>query len=444
MEHNGNRFRLRITEEDVFMFILLLFVGRACSLTSLNDIRDNIPGTILLCLPALDLAKRHKVNFLNKRLFYVLLLFGIWTLLHLYFDASFKIIQYFNVFFSLGIGYIALKVYKQRIYEKVEKQLVYLTALSVVLWMITSAIGPYTVAKFGFMTPSSSTSMASFLIFNIADPVRYEGQGIAGLLRNCGFCWEPGLFSCMASIGLYFNLLVHKKFNWGTAVFLAGIFSTFSTTGYVTAVVIFANHYIYQPRHPRLSTKIIGYAGLAVVVIGMFSLSFMVDKIKNNISTESFISLSPQRLEYLEQTGQKETVQRAEGLYLDYLNFRAEPWIGYGNAVNSYVNKNISTQLITSNGLMKTFARFGLFLGLLLIGLWYFNARYIDKLFNQRYGVFFFIMLVISVSYSFTMLPLMLAMNYQVLFKKRRRKKNKRIRRNGKQTAVLNSDAVLQ
>lgn len=104
------------------------------------------------------------------------------------------------------------------------------------------------------------------------------------------------------------------------------------------------------------------------------------------------------------------TVRRWEGIIMDYLNIQDRPILGYGTINNSYVNTHISSYLLSSNGIVSTFARFGIVLGLLINIVFIRNTNYIDKLFRQKYCMFYILYMTLSISYSFTTLALMIAL----------------------------------
>lgn len=66
-----------------------------------------------------------------------------------------------------------------------------------------------------------------------------------GLIRNCGFMWEPGFFALMIIFGIIFNWLkrgvvIDKKF----IVYAIALITTFSTSGYLVFGVLLGSRFL--------------------------------------------------------------------------------------------------------------------------------------------------------------------------------------------------------
>lgn len=400
--------------DRIYLFYVLLFAARATVFTSNMDYRINPFGFLLLVVPCLYLVREHRITFIDKRLVRIYVLLFLWMFIHYFVDETFKLLPYVILFINVSIGYVLIKVFREDIYELVECYITILTAVCLVLWVAMHVVGIRIFESLGFMEPTSNTSVASLLVFNVPNMAFYENQGIAGLMRNCGFAWEPGLFASIICIAIYFNLISKKTLigNWRFYILVLGLLSTFSTTGYSALMLILVNHFIFQNKG-----KILRYIYLFLFLplfLAIMSLSFMAEKMKT--AGDSSWADNKAGMISLEMSDTYMTVQRGEGLYLDYLNFIDKPVLGYGTECNSYVANRLSDHLLTSNGVMKDFARFGIILALFINIVFIQNAKYIDKLYNQRYCMFYFLMVVISISYPFSTLPLIIALCFNYMW----------------------------
>jgi hypothetical protein len=143
----------------------------------------------------------------------------------------------------------------------------------------------------------------------------------------------------------------------------------------------------------------------------------MSDKIETSSSKDNFTTESGV-LERHEKIGETYTVDRFEGLYLDWLNLKHSPIFGYGlQREKSYVCKTISSYIITSNGIIKPLAQFGLILGVLFLMLTYNSCKKLgeDNYFDVPWGLFV-VLIVGSISYMFDSTPIMRAIELYALY----------------------------
>lgn len=399
-----------ITLEKIFLFYVILFAAQATQFTSDMDFRSNPIGVGILLFLCIRLWIKHKISLRNKKLQIIYVILAIWTVLHYLTDLEFKLLPYIILYINITVGYCLVKIYGNDLYKKVTQYITFLTGISLVLWLIMHITGVGVFESIGFMKPASGTSTTSLLIFNVPNIHIYEGKGIGPFMRNCGFAWEPGLFASFICFAIYFNLLIKKqiKGNYGFYILTLGLFSTFSTTGYSAFLLIIANYFIIQ--NAKKSTKLLYIIFGIPIFLYIINLPFMAEKMKEENESENFIFDNNQRTSEIESEGKAITVRRWEGIMMDFLNIQDKPLIGYGTKNNSYINTQISPYLISSNGIASTFARFGIILGLLINIAFIYSTSYIDKLFKQKYCIFYILFMTLSVSYNFTTLALIIAL----------------------------------
>ncbi len=341
------------------------------------------------------------------------ILFYTWFLLHLFFiDSVTNIILYSQYILHIFTGIIIIKTYGKDLGVYFEKSMVLLSAISIIGWLIELMGGSNILLKIPFVFDNTlGNGDYSILFYTLA-------SNIGGIMRNSGCAWEPGLFSVMLCIAIIFNISNKKgiKLDKRLLILLSALITTFSTTGYVVAMVILACHYIFSSRI-KTPHKIIYICIIGVTFYFINNLPFMADKINSRINIDNF-SINDGALEWHEKEGNLFTVDRFEGLYLDYLNFLEAPVIGYGlQREDSYVYNNISSNIITSNGIMKQFAQLGLFLSIMLLILTYKSCIKFNSIYHFDAPWILFIVIIIgSISYMFDSTPIMRAIELYALY----------------------------
>ena len=398
-----------MTFEKIYFFIVFLFAARATIFTSVLDFRLNPIGFALLFLPALYYYQKCHLSIFKGKAAIVFSALTLWMILHFLTDAKFDIFTYYIVYLQLFVGYVTLNVFRENVYIYFENVTVALSVVAIVLWAIMQVVGVDAIASLGFMDPNTSISSASLLIFNTPRAFESEDGFLFGLTRNNGFAWEPGLFACFLALAMYFNLTRTQKIvgNKNFYVLAIALISTSSTTGYSLFLILMCNYFVFQ--RSKAIYKILALIVLIPVVMWGSQLPFMGEKIKETSSADNYISEDVQHLDYLESKEYSLTVQRFEGLYLEFLNLKAAPVLGYGNKGNSYVNTQISPYLIVSSGVITNFSQFGLVLGILITIVYIKSARTFDQQHNQKYMMLFVVYLFMSMSYSFNLVALFIA-----------------------------------
>lgn len=404
-----------ITFEKIYFFIVFLFAAQSTNLTFISDPRLNPLGFLLLIIPTLFMYKKYRLSLLDTKLIRIYIIGFVWILLqYLYTEGDFTILMTTLFFFQFIVAFVVVRIYKSKLFLLFEETVVILTFLDFILWIIMQIVGANAMARIGFMQPASMISQASILIFNV--PQIFEDEVVMGVVRNCGFCWEPGRFASFVIIAIYLNLIRNKRIkgNSNLYILILGLLTSLSTTGYSAFILIIINYFFLQKSKAqyRIATLIIGIP----LIIWIMSLSFMSDKIERTTSTDNYLSENITSLEYFDNNDQQMVVQRFEGLYLDFLNFIHAPFLGCGNRIHSYVSMEISPYLATSNGLTSLLGTYGVIIGLMFLGIYLNSAKYVDCLYNQRYRILLFLYLSISISYSFNMIGLFIAIMWYGYF----------------------------
>lgn len=406
----------------VFLFLVLM-LGRGSSLVAQYDPRTNIAGTILYMLCIVSMLSWKKINWKNYNpkiavVFWCVL--TVWFLGHLFIlDNGFNIMPYSIFMLHIFAGILIINTYNKSIVAYYEKAMVFLSAISIIGWGIESLGMSSMLLKSPILLENSAgVSDYSLILYTLSvDPERSQ-ELYGGIFRNSGCAWEPGLFSIMVCIAILFNIYQYKKiiFNKRLIILLIALITTFSTTGYIVAIVIFAGYYIFSKK-VSIGKRIIYISLISLVCINLYNLPFISEKIKSNADTESF-SIEDGGVEWHEKEGQTFTVGRFEGIMLDYINVQDKPIMGYGlMRESSYVYKNISPVIITSNGIMKPFAQLGIILGVLIFILMYKSTVRLSKECNFTVPWLLFAVIIVgSVSYMIDSTPIIRALQLYALY----------------------------
>ena len=302
------------------MFFVLVF-GRGSSLVVNFDPRINPMGAVLYAMCVIYmLTHRKKAQVRRKSLLDILFVGALltWTFLHLFvLDGSFPFVIYSQFWLHIFAGILIIKTYADDIGVYYEKALVLFSAISIICWGIETLGGYSLLLKFPFLMENNMGNGEYSIIFYTLGS---EFSLFGSICRNSGCAWEPGLFSVMVNIALLFNISRNNgvKLNSSFILLLAALITTFSTTGYTVALIIFACHYIFLSRI-TLTRKLSYLCLLGTLFMYINQLPFMSEKIDSRSNFENF-STESGALEWYEKEQRLYTVDRFEGLYLDYKN----------------------------------------------------------------------------------------------------------------------------
>lgn len=389
-----------------YLLIIFLFATQATKWTYSFGIKESAQF-FLMAISSCVIAWKYKISFQSKNLEYLLGLLFVWFISHCIFRGiPFEITALINLLFFYIICYIVVNVFKKDLLLWIEDIMFKMTCLSIALYLIMLLVGSSTMSGLGFMEPmASDTSSASLLFFNIPNFESYDGQGLFGLPRNCGFCWEPGRFACFICACITLNLLrtnMKMRGNKSLYLLLIGLFTTFSTTGYTTCMIIFL--YFFASGQSKIKSIILLIITIPLCFI-ILDLPFMREKIEKTSDNDNFATENIERLKWIEEGDMVITPQRFECIALDWGNFMDSPIIGYGmNKQYSWVDQNLSDRLALSNGIIKDFAQFGLILAIIYTVLLFRNSFRITSFYTNKHKYALIILYyAISVSYPFIM-----------------------------------------
>lgn len=376
---------------------------------------------IVLTIILLD---RNKVKFDDKRLIRLLLVFAIWIVLlfaNKQHYGSDQFSYYFFLFYSIIIAFIHVQVFGKKMLPIYEHILVRLSLLSLILWGIY-VIYPGT-ASFFRSFPESSSGRNVLYLFKWMDPsIREAGFVYNGILRNAGCSWEPGRFAIMVVLALYCNMVrcgIKFKGNPTGIILLLALISTQSTTGYISAIVLYS---IFAFK--KFDVKYIFAFLFIIVPIGyqLSKMEFMQEKIEEQLDLDTDLRKINDSMDYVNKIKKSNeyvgSLARFPSIYFELINIQHDPILGYGrNNGKSYFSQRISGNFALTGGI-KIIGQFGIPLAILLFIILYRSSAALGREFKVRKIALFAIFLVFLVSYGFFTVPVFMAFWFYGIFRK--------------------------
>jgi len=416
--NNHNLSKTTLSGFDYFYFFVVVIYAAMAVPATKSMMRPEGGGLIAYAIPwvlTLIIVLKHRVQFHNKNL--VGVIFILWVILQ-----TFKVgIFYTGSIMFLGnilIAYILIRVYDFRMFFLYEKVVTGMAALSIIFWL-SQVLMPSVFTAFMKATsihefPSGGTIIASNIFFSLSDYARgvYEGHFLP---RNSGFSWEPGRYASMLLFALFFNIIrikfdvVNNKPFW---ILIVALLTTQSTTGYLGVVIIvFMIIFNKDSKFAVLSTPFIILSIAAAIVF----LPFMADKISSFwFNIETIESIQVQVDYYMNESSYdiKIVPQRFDSMVYHFMNFKDSPLLGYGIApINSYVQKEISSFISPTGGIIRLFSQFGIIIGIIAYFSLYKSSVWFSRFFGYKGEWWLFTLFtLLSVSYSFWIVPVFMSL----------------------------------
>lgn len=366
---------------------------------------ENLLMPLLLGALALAISWRYSIAVSQPLIFFMngyVLLFLSQSLFYGSFHPKHLVLYPLNVW----VAYCFVRAMRERFLFHLEYLITRFSAVSLGIWVIDVITdGAVRQLLSGvFIGQPYNEIVDSYIVVHT-----FINEGVDSILpRNSGFAWEPGAFAVFCCLGLMINLYrtnFRVKGNFSAAVLLAAILSSQSTTGYNILLVFLL---IKLWRDMRGISRIILPILATALVVSVFSMPFMLDKI-NNLMAEDLYELaqsatSPWNLD------RPLAAQRFLSLQLDFADFLNNPWTGYGGQDSEMFVEREALNIVSISGIGKIMARFG------ILGIGFFvwstalSSVWLSRQFCMRSPILLasFIFMV-SISYSLIEHPLFLS-----------------------------------
>ena len=395
--------------EYFFVFVMVIYAGRANTFVESVSIKENFIGVILPILLSVILAFRWKVIF-DANFYIVMFCFTLYFIAISLKDGEMHPTFFLTYFFKFLNVYIVIKALKFNLFGIYEHVIYYMAITALFLWAIQIVLGGDTLFNYfnripGLDTFSFVTGKGLSTIFYSVQPTSYSILDYK-IPRNCGFAQEPGSFSVYICLAIFINLFItntgkdSKKLFWVLGI---ALMSTMSTTGYVIFMVIMV-YFILS----KNMNKVLLLLPIAIgVLIYMSTLPFMSNKIVELINETNELDLL-----IVNTIGREETAtpQRFTSFMITYRDFQNNPVLGLGpDNEKSWINK-VGARISPISGIGNLLAQFGAVGFLFFIISTISSSFYISKYYgyNGRF-LLFIIIILISISYSVIILPLLMS-----------------------------------
>lgn len=384
-------------------------------------------GFMLPIIMTIILLVRNTISFENNNFLIIIFTYTLWAIFQYLINTRFNITYSFFAYYNIVIAFILISVFKTNLFLLYEDIVTKLSIVAIVGWILMiimpSVIGgiidmihmpghDFYILRGNVLFFSMTNTETPNFDDVYGNPVDVTPEGLWGLPRNSGFSWEPGRYSAMVIIALFFNM-ARTKFNFknnrGFWILLFALLTTQSTTGFFSLAILAVLFIINQD----INYKIFYLAVFIPLAIIVSSLPFMGEKITSLMDSKETRAKIEDDLAVMEIMKVEEgyTPQRFDALFFEYINIINDPLVGYGHHDDdSFVNNEISSSLVLSNGILKIFARYGIIVGVLFYILLYKSSKWISNYYNIKGGVIYMLLyLSISISYDFIFVSFFLA-----------------------------------
>lgn len=388
---------------SLYFFVIFIYTATPCNILSLVNYSGNIYTAIFPILFTLFMCLKFKVKLLDVRFLSIIGVLCLWNLIHLICTPNFKISPF--PFLEVLIAYTIVSIYSKDLFVRFENVAVFLSKVALVGWVLC-LISHSTMLNFAYLFGSPGAKISqSLYIFSVP----LEANNVGFLLRNCGFSWEPGRFSCILILALFFNIVRtnFKISDKNFLILLAALISAQSTTGYIVFIIMISIYYLMTK---KINFIYIAIAALLVVLVS--TLPFMRDKILDLFSNSQDFESQVNEMIFLSKQGSIDgyyVPQRFDGMMFQLINLEHAPLlIGEGRDLTFfYLNKTMGFQIAVSEGLLSIIIQYGIIIALCS----YYMVFKSSRIFCTKCSfLFFVIFIMINFSYSLWEPPLIMAL----------------------------------
>lgn len=388
----------------VFLYYLLS-LGRGSSLFCDIAPNQNLVGFIIYLIFFIILLKNGSSFFSNRKFRYLILGVVLWCITHYFLDTSFYFMQYLMYLWDFITAYLLVCIYNKSFVLYYEKCMVLLAAISIPFWLFGVFIGFESLETLPFLLENTAHGGdgSSFILYTFTT-TKYDNDIYNGIVRNYGCAWEPGLYSAMLNIAIFFNILKNEgRINLkdkGLLVLVIALVTTFSTTGYVAFVLLIGLHLLFH-LNINIISKFFYLIIFSISSFYIYNLPFVSEKIAI-ASDESRFTSNTNSYEFNDKEERNYCAERFEGILLELQNIQDKPFFGYGAIrEDSYISRTMSHRLVTSNSITKPISVLGLILCIPLFILLFLSTRIICLGYDYPVPwLLFVLIIVLSVSYG--------------------------------------------
>ena len=370
--------------EIFYMLVMVIYMAQATPETGrmIGGLSGNPIPFLLPIILTYILWKKHPISFKNKKLYLILAIYSIWAICSLIKYGNYtteELSYHFFMVYAIVIAYIHNKIYGYTLIPIYEQLLVFFCKIAIGGWLIAVLIPAS--SSFFHLFPETAFGNHVLYLFNWMDPAK--GQIYSGIIRNAGCSWEPGRFAIMVTLAIFCNLCQNGiKFRNNKNIWwlLIALITTQSTTGYITALVLYTIFMVKKFNFKYISLFILV---MIPVIYGLMQLDFMAEKIddrfKINEVNERFLESEAYYSRH-EGLDRHIALDRFQSIYFEWKNFLNDPILGYSRDFRKslFAQSFISDYGLTG-GLVSILSQYGIFLGLFIYYLLFHSSFCISR-----------------------------------------------------------------
>lgn len=263
--------------------IFILYLSYASTLVE-NDIFTSF---VFLFLLIVFFAKGHSFDPIIYYTLFVWLSINFLSAILINTNQEFSFVTLIGVSLRIIMPYLLVKIVGIQFFEKVVQYAFVLSIIGLILFSI-QIIYPdlfYSLSdKLNLITQEEQVNAGGWYIFV------YMFSGWA-TLRNCGFAWEPGAYSCILVFLLCYHLVVRNfRIDKYSIVFIIALITTKSTSGFFALFLILISLYLYRSKIQLNPFYLFGVIGVIAFAINFYNTSeFMKVKIDRYIEEQDHV-----------------------------------------------------------------------------------------------------------------------------------------------------------
>ncbi len=385
--------------ENIYLIFVIIFSGLGTQFYRSNE------GVIILFIITLLLVIKNNIK-ISKNFYRIM---AIWLAYNVVLTITYREIHpIFAILIPIKLfaAYFLINKFKETLFEKFEKIIFVLTIISLFFyaWQVIDLNSISKLASSINISGQEKEGSLNFILFTI------NKKSFIGEIRNCGFTWEPGPFSCMLALAIFFNL-ARTKFNIARNVrfwiFTVALATTQSTTGYLALFVILIWLAINNPTYRRYIVISITIFFLAITYL-YFTIPFLQEKILDEYTQKD-------ALETLIKTSKEQQGQFVPGRFgsftIDFQDFLNNPILGYGGHPEARWMFKTGAHISPIGGLGNIMAKYGLFGIIFFILILYRSGQFLARYYHYKAAIFWsIVILALAFGFAIAETPIFLTM----------------------------------
>lgn len=260
--------------------------------------------------------------------------------------------QYLLDLINLLTALLVVSCIKYEDYTKYFSNIIYAICIVTLCCVVLTAIGLPLYTHFPILTNSKGAS--SYFIILSSIWTTYEGEN-----RMQGIFWEPGAFQAMIIFAMLIDLyrtLPKKTFLFRTLLFSITIFFTFSTTGYISLILVLGLYIYNKTKQGLVFLSVFG-------IIAFLIISSLLSSVDGFLYYTMFSKLQ-QANDALLYGSSNNASSRVESIIYPLRAFIDSPIVGMGVTGQEKLAKELGHSMFTCTPI-NYFAQYGLLCGLI-------------------------------------------------------------------------------